>query len=236
MPFLPFNSEVNYRQLKDVVKVAFPEVPFTPVKITYDASTGLIWSGDQQCARKAVGAGISFLYASCCVSDKSFPLLGLNTGDLSLSFLFFFTPLLSYIFHSPEAHWWTRLEFSWHKIFWFWDEGFLPIICARMHVCAWICLGMCLRVWKMKQAIRRLSLCRPLSGVATTDCGDRLIYNLSIFTGSAIWAGCRSHPHEDVSAGVVISSPSPASSCFPDQLMSCSSPASTRLKLPPMFH
>lgn len=89
MPFLPFHSEVNYRQVKDIIKVGFPEVPFTPVKRTYDASTGLILSGDQQCARKAVGAGISFLYASCCVSNKSFPLLGLNTGDLSFSFLFF---------------------------------------------------------------------------------------------------------------------------------------------------
>lgn len=92
MPFLPFNSEVNYRQVKDIIEVVFPEVPFTPVKITYDASTGLILSGDQQCARKAVGAGIYFLYASCCVSNKSFPLLGLNTGDFSFSFLFFFYP------------------------------------------------------------------------------------------------------------------------------------------------
>lgn len=107
MLFLPFNWEVNYRQVKDVVKALFPEEPFTPVKITYDASTGLILNGDQQCARKAVGAGIYFLYASRCVSNKSFPLLGLNTGDLSFSFsifFFFFTPLLSYIFHSPEAH------------------------------------------------------------------------------------------------------------------------------------
>lgn len=93
-------------------------------------------------------------------------------------------------------------------------------MCALEFVSACVCV-----CEKLTKPLEDLSLCRPLSGVVT-DCSDRLIYNLSIFTGSAIWAGCRSHSHEDVYAGVMISSPFPALSCFPDQLMSCSSTAS----------
>lgn len=39
---------------------------------------------------------------------------------------------------------------------------------------------------KINQAIRGLSVCAPLCGAVATDCADRLIHNLSIFSGSAI--------------------------------------------------
>lgn len=133
---------------------------------------------------ESLSTGIYFHYASWCVSNKSFPLLGPNIGDLSFSSRF-----LSYIFHNPEAHWWTRLEFSWHKIFDL-DEGFLPIICVCM--CEFVhlnlsmqCVFLCLHI-KITQAIRGLSVHGRHCGVVTTDCTDRLIHNLSIFTGSDI--------------------------------------------------
>lgn len=138
---------------------------------------------------ESLGTGIYFHYASCCVSSKSFSLLGLNIGDLSLWLFFCF---LSYIFHNPESHWWTRLEFSWHRIFDF-DGGFLPnyllLVCENagvffLHLCA-----------KISQAIK-VCVCVCMWTALCSD-GKRVhwqTHNLVISTGSAmmswLWKPC----------------------------------------------
>ena len=134
----------------------------------------------------------------------------------------FFPPcFLSYIFHNPEAHWWTRLEFSWHRIF---DlDGFLAnyLLVVYVYVCAWMCLCVCLSVYlcvfifvyvnlfaKISQAIRGLFVCEPYCAVVTIDCTDGLTHNRSISAGSAImscvWTSCLL---KVVCAGVIFSPP-----------------------------
>lgn len=109
-------------------------------------------------------------------------------------FVIFPPCFLLYIFHNPEAHWWTRLEFSWHRTFDL-DDGFLPnyllVLCVYVcvpefvSVCVYLCL--CL---KINRAIRGLSLCGPDCVVVTVDFTDRRSPDLSIATGSAMWARC----------------------------------------------
>lgn len=73
----------------------------------------------------------------------------------------------------------------------------LPIIFVS--VCLHVCVCVCEHAFefvnvsvfprlcvKINQAIRGLSVCAPLCGAVATDCADRLIHNLSIFSGSAI--------------------------------------------------
>lgn len=86
------------------------------------------------------GTGIYFHYASRCISNKSFSLLGPNTGDSSLwLFFLFFNAFFRTFFTIHRLIGWTRLEFSWHRIFDL-DEGFLPNYLLVVCVCEFICV------------------------------------------------------------------------------------------------
>lgn len=61
-----------------------------PVKITYDALTGLILNGDQQRAQNAL-VQTSIFIMHHVASPTNLSLAGTSIGDLSLSFLFFFS-------------------------------------------------------------------------------------------------------------------------------------------------
>lgn len=56
-------------------------------------------------------------------------------------------------------------------------------VCAFEFVNASVFPRLCV---KINRAIRGLAVCAPLCGAVATDCADRLIHNLSIFSGSAI--------------------------------------------------
>lgn len=93
--FLPFNSEVNYRQVKDIIKLVFPEVPFAPCQNNLWCIDRIDSKWRPTACLESLGTGIYFHYASGCVSNKSFSLLGPYIGDLSL-WLFF----VLFFFHS----------------------------------------------------------------------------------------------------------------------------------------
>lgn len=98
--FLPFNSEVNYWQVKDIIKVVFPEVPLAPCQNNLWCIDRIDFKWRPTACPESLGTGIYFHYASRCVSNKSFSLLGLNIGDLSL-WLFFL--LFSFIHFSQSG-------------------------------------------------------------------------------------------------------------------------------------
>lgn len=92
---------------------------------------------------ESLSTGIYFHYASCCVSDKSFLLLGLNTGDLSSPPHPFFHTFFT-VQRLIGGLGWNSAGTKTLIL----DEGFWPIICACTHVGTWICLRMCLSVCK----------------------------------------------------------------------------------------
>lgn len=66
--------EVNYRQVKDIIKLVFPEVPLAPCQSNLWCIDRIDFKWRPTACPECLGAGIYFHYASCCVSNKSFSL------------------------------------------------------------------------------------------------------------------------------------------------------------------
>lgn len=92
--FFPFNSEVNYRQVKDIIKLVFPEVPLAPCQNNLWRIDRIDFKWRPTACPECLSAGICFHYASSYDSDKSFFLTGRDCGDSSSRFSCFISNVL----------------------------------------------------------------------------------------------------------------------------------------------
>lgn len=99
--FSPFNSEVNYRQVKDIIKLVFPEVPLAPCQNNLWCIDRIDFKWRPTACPECLSAGICFHYASS--SDKSFSFPGRGPWWLAIVG---FSCFLSNMFHNLKICQW----------------------------------------------------------------------------------------------------------------------------------